>query len=73
MNKIQNHEELLMKSDKLMLVKFFYIHEYAKNKRYCIQSKKKYLSIVFTSSSSFKFCLPIAVGTPTDRFATDIP
>ncbi len=69
MNKIQNHEELLMKSDKLMLVKFFYIHEYAKNQTIAFNRK----NIVFTSSSSFKFCLPIAVGTPTDRFATDIP
>jgi hypothetical protein len=30
MNKIQNHVELLMILDKLMLVKSFYIHEYAK-------------------------------------------
>jgi hypothetical protein len=69
MNKIQNHEELLMISDKLMLVKFFYIHEYAKID--LIESK--IFLFIFTSSSSFKFCLPIALGTPTDRLATDIP
>jgi len=33
MNKIRNHVELLMISDKLMLVTFFYIHVYAKTNK----------------------------------------
>jgi hypothetical protein len=53
-----------------MLVMFFYTHEYAKI-RYIFINLAFY--ILFTSSSSFKFCLPIELGTPAVRLATEIP
>jgi hypothetical protein len=70
MNKIQNHVALLMILDRLMLVKFSYIHVYARNKN---KSIILILLELFTSSSSFRLCLPIALGTPADRLPTDIP